>query len=281
LIILISKSSLLMQILHFLLSFPLFFTLKEVMQVKYALVLALLLVGVTHAQDVLIPLPDSTRQQIVYPGFTLQYNEQHEQADWVAYRLDSLELIPVVKRQDRFKSDPNVITGSASLSDYKSSGYDRGHLAPAADMRFSEETMLQSFFMSNMSPQLPEFNRGIWKKLEETVRDFAKENLELYIVTGPVLRVGLTTIGENEVSVPELYYKALCELTPPEIKMIAFLLPNQGSTAELQTFSISVDSLEKITGLDFFYILPDRLEESLESECNPEMWFDIYQKDRK
>lgn len=248
---------------------------------KYALVLALLLVGVIHAQDVLIPLPDSTKQILVYPGFTLQYNEQHEQADWVAYRLDSLELIPVVKRKDRFKSDPNVITGSASLDDYKSSGYDRGHLAPAADMRFSEETMLQSFFMSNMSPQLPEFNRGIWKKLEETVRDFAAEDLELYIITGPVLHDGLPTIGENKVSVPEFYFKALCDLKPPEIKMIAFLLPNRGSSEEPEKFAISVDSLEIITGADFFYSLPDRLEESLESECNPEMWFDIYQKDRK
>jgi endonuclease G len=93
----------------------------------------------------------------------------------------------ITKRKDNFRSDPKVKTGSAALSDYKGSGYDRGHLAPAADFKWSATAMSESFYMSNMSPQVPGFNRGIWKNIESTVRNWAVENDEIYIVTGPVL----------------------------------------------------------------------------------------------
>ncbi|GJQ64623.1 MAG: endonuclease [Melioribacteraceae bacterium] len=244
--------------------------------------LILLLSAMTiFAQDIFLPEHDTTKQLLVYPGFTLQYNEEHEQADWVAYRLDLIELTPVVKRKDRFKSDKNVITGSASLKDYKGSGYDRGHLAPAADMRFSEETMLQSFYMSNMSPQLPGFNRGIWKELEALVRDFARDCEELHVVTGPVLSGGLKTIGENKVSVPDYYFKALLDIKEPEIKMIAFLLPNEKSSEDLTSFVVCVDSLENLTGIDMFYQLADSLEIILEAEINPDLWLGEPIKDSK
>lgn len=233
---------------------------------KLCLMIILVFHSFLNAQEILTPKPDSTSQILVYQGFTLQYNELHEQADWVAYRLDSLELITIVDRKDRFKSDKNIVTGSASLADYKGSGYDRGHLAPAADMRWNKQAMNESFYMSNMSPQKPAFNRGIWKELEELVRDFASVNSEIYVITGPVLKPGLPVIGENEVSVPEYYYKAILDLKEPDIKMIAFLLPNEECNEEISKYVITVDSLEAVTGLDFFYQLDDSTEAVFESK---------------
>ena len=120
-----------------------------------------------------LPAPVAGEQQISHLGYTLSYNEKHEQASWVAYELTAGELRGTIARTDNFKADASVTTGSASLADYRGSGFDRGHLAPAADMKWSREVMSESFFMSNMSPQEPGFNRGIWKKLEGKVRDWA------------------------------------------------------------------------------------------------------------
>ena len=110
------------------------------------------------------------------------------------------------KRGDDFRPDPAVPTGSATPQDYTRSGYDRGHLAPAADMSFSVKTMSESFYMSNMSPQAPQFNRGIWSKLEKQVRHFATKEKRIVVVTGPILPVEKTiTIGANKVTVPQYF----------------------------------------------------------------------------
>ena len=185
-------------------------------------------------------------------AFTLVYEEQYEQAKWVAYQLTAAETQKIYERTNKFIVDPDITTGSASLADYKGSGYDRGHLAPASDMGWSETSMAESFFYSNMSPQTPSFNRGIWKKGEDLVRRWAKEYSDLYIVTGPVLKAGLATIGPNKVAVPEYYYKVILHRNGPETKAIAFLMANEGSREALQSFAVSVDSVEKVTGIDFF-----------------------------
>ena len=160
--------------------------------------------------------------------------------------------------------DPIVATGTAGNQDYAKSGYDRGHLAPAADMSWSEKVMQESFYFSNMSPQLPGFNRGIWKRLEEQVRDWALLYDSIYIVTGPVLSPDLSYIGPNKVSVPKYYFKALISIK--ERKGIAFYMPNQKSEAALMNYAVSIDSLESILGLDLFHLLPDQLEQQLESK---------------
>ncbi len=134
------------------------------------------------------------------------------------------------ERGDDFRSDPLIPSESASLNDYRGSGYDRGHLIPAADLSWSEEAMSGSFYLSNMSPQEGQFNRGIWSKLEATVRNFADTEGSIYVVTGPVLSDGpYDTIGENEVSIPNQYYKVILDYREPDLKSIAFLLPNEGS----------------------------------------------------
>ncbi|GAB4398423.1 MAG: DNA/RNA non-specific endonuclease [Microscillaceae bacterium] len=205
--------------------------------------------------------------------YTLLYNEAHEQAQWVAYKLESHETQGETERADDFRPDPAVRTGSAELEDYRDSGYDRGHLAPAADFRFSASAMSESFFMSNMSPQVHEFNAGIWSELEQQVRKWARQEGHVYVVSGPILEENLRKIGPNRVSVPRQYFKVILDTSPPGAKAIAFLLPHRESYLSPRSYAISIDELEKITGLDFFPNLPDEVEGSLESSVSLMGWF--------
>jgi len=212
-----------------------------------------------------------TGQHIIYhAGFALVYNEAHEQADWVAYELTAEETQKAFERGNVFMKDPLVKTGTAADEDYLHSGYDRGHLAPAADLCYSISAMAESFYYSNMSPQLAAFNRGVWKRLEGQVRVWARNNGAVYVVTGPVLKSGLPAIGANQVSVPELYYKVILDYRMPEYKALGFVLPNAGSSLPLTQFAVTIDSVERLTGLNFFPALPDKDENTLESNiCLP------------
>lgn len=229
------------------------------------------------AQAAVIPhleIPKTTANDkiITHKGYSLLYNEAHEQASWVAYELTKEETNKRFNRSDKFIVDPLVTTGSANNADYSANGYDRGHLAPAADMGWSSATMKESFYYSNMSPQDPAFNRGIWKSLEELVRSWAIENEAVYIVTGPVLTNGLPTIGSDKVSVPRYYYKVILDYTEPGIKGIGFILPNEGSKEPLQSFAVSIDSVETVTGIDFFPLLPDEQERFIEKKLTVSSW---------
>lgn len=204
---------------------------------------------------------------IEHPGFMLVYSEAHEQAFWVGYELTIEKTAGPFERTDRFLEDPKISTGSATNKDYSGTGYDRGHLAPAADMAWSEESMKASFYFSNMSPQLPGFNRGVWKRLEELVRDWARKHEHIYVVTGPVLTTAdLPTIGVNAVAVPRYYYKVIIDYTEPEWRGIGFVLENSSSSLPLHSFAVSIDSVQRLTGLDFFHFLPDTTEIKLEAE---------------
>ena len=218
-------------------------------------------------------IPGKCDTLIDRPGYALGYIEYHEQAAFVIYKLTAREaLTKEAQRTNRFRRDPEIPTGSATTADYRRSGYDRGHLAPAADMAFSVQTMADSFFMSNMSPQKPAFNRGIWKRLEEQVRQIAIREKAIYVVTGPILPKKKTvTIGANQVTVPTHYYKVIFDLTPPR-KMIGFILPNEGSDRQLEDFAVTVDVVEKATGLDFFSTLPQAVQKRLESTITVSAW---------
>ena len=226
-------------------------------------------VAIAHLE---LPLtPKGAQVEVVnHFGYSLLYSEKHESAVWVAYELTASETLRAYERTNKFLEDPFVSTGTADDFDYKGSGYDRGHLAPAADMGWSDIAMKESFYYSNMSPQLPGFNRGIWKKLEEQVRGWAQDYESIYVVTGPVLKNGLPVIGHNEVSVPEYYYKVILDYTLPDTKAIGFILPNESSNEPLNQFAVSIDSVEKFTGINFFPLLPDIQEKELESQlCLP------------
>lgn len=225
-------------------------------------------------QPYTLVLPESNNscQRINHTAFSLCYNEAHEQAEWVAYMHTASRTQKEVERTDKFLKDPKVKSGSANHADYKNSGYDRGHLAPAGDMAYNNIAMRESFYYSNMSPQVPSFNRGIWKRLEEQIRKWAVIYDTIYIATGPVLRSGLPYIGPNKVSVPEFYYKAVLVYSHQCIQSTAFLLRNESSTEELQQYAISIDSLELLTGIDFFSSLPDNVEKLTESQVFINDW---------
>ncbi|MEQ8906058.1 DNA/RNA non-specific endonuclease [Ekhidna sp.] len=214
--------------------------------------------------DKYLPKSSGDIAVVSHTHYHLGYSENHEQAAWVAYELASSEIYGNVDRTEDFREDPLVSTGSASLEDYKGSGYDRGHLAPAADMAFSELAMSESFFLSNMSPQEAGFNRGIWKSLESQVRQWVSEKGSLYVVTGAVLIGSMKKeIGPNAVDVPEYYYKIL--YVDDSYQMIGFLMKNEKSDKDIMSFAVSVDKIEEVTGLDFFHQLKDREEELKES----------------
>lgn len=220
-----------------------------------------------------LPYIDEDDIIVAHTGFTLSYAEEHEQAYWVAYQLTRENVLGSAKRKDNFRSDPKVPTVSAHPNDYLRSGYDRGHLAPAADFAWSEEVLDETFYMSNMSPQEPSFNRGIWSTLEAIVRNFAYEKGLIYVVTGPVLTDGpYQTIGENEVAVPHHFYKVILALTPDNPSAIGFVLPNAGSKEDIASFVLTVHEVEELTGLDFFVALEDELEEQLESQVDLSAW---------
>jgi endonuclease G len=210
-----------------------------------------------------MPLITATDEIIRHTGFTLSYCERHEQARWVAYKLSAEQLKGTVTRTNRFMSDPNVAQGSATDADYKHSGFDRGHLAPAADMKWSDEAMRSSFYFSNMSPQKRGFNAGVWKRAEELVRTWANTYQMVYVVTGPVLHDSLQYIGQNKVSVPRLFYKVL--LTGDSSRALGFVIPHENSKMHLSQFAVSVDSVERLTGINFFHHLPDDIEQRLEN----------------
>jgi len=226
----------------------------------------------SNALENFLPRYSPKDQIIRHFAYTLKYNEQHEQAEWVIYFLTKERASGSIERTDNFRLDPEVKTGSASLDDYKGSGYDRGHLAPAGDMTWSKIAMSESFFMSNMSPQEPSFNQGIWRNLESLVRSWAVDNNEIYVVTGPALKGDLPTIGLNKVAVPEFYYKVILDYQEPELKGIGFILPNQSSTLVLQTYAVNIDSVESFTGIDFFPAIPDSMENIIESSLKLDKW---------
>ena len=231
----------------------------------------IILISFSYSQD-LLPRSSVSSQIVHHNGFSLSYSETHEQPDWVYYVLSSSKVNGNYPRKDNFRVDKSILTGSAELNDYKGSGFDRGHLVPAADMKWSKLAMSESFYMSNISPQKPGFNRGIWKKLESHVRQWAIDNRRIYIVTGGILKGKLNSIGINAVSIPQYYYKVILDYSEPEIKGIGFILPNKKSNQNLQAYAVTIDQVEEVTGINFFYELPSKIEEEIESNFNLSKW---------
>ena len=218
-------------------------------------------------------LPTSTTGQIVHhKGYSLSYSEPNEQAEWVAYELKKSQLSNAHFKRPYFEIDKAVKTGAANWRHYKNSGYDRGHLCPAADRNYNESAFDETFLTSNISPQKHDFNAGIWNILEQKVRYWAAKYDGVFVVTGGVLSKGLKTIGEEHVAVPKQFYKIILDNTNGRIKMIAFLIPHEQSSKPLYSFVVSVDSIEKLTGIDFFPELEDSVENKLEASSNYKKW---------
>ncbi|MCR5047283.1 MAG: DNA/RNA non-specific endonuclease [Treponema sp.] len=210
---------------------------------------------------------NKNRQIVERSGYVLCYNEKHEQADWVAYTLDISKLEKNTKRTNDFREDFEIKSGSAILEDYRKSGYDRGHLAPAGDMAYSVQAMSESFLLSNISPQPHPFNEGVWNSLEQHFRNLAQNHEKIYIATGPLLEKNIyPTIGKNKVSVPEYFYKVALIKDAENYKMEAYIIPASAAKENFRNYRFSVDQVEERTGLDFFYLMDDELENRLEAE---------------
>lgn len=205
-------------------------------------------------------------------AYSLVYNETNRLPDWVAYRLDRGRLEVRYKRKDNFVRDMSVQCVTASNADYKGQGFDRGHLAPAADMAWDEQALDESFYLTNICPQLPSFNRGVWKQLEERVRKWAERYDRLYIATGPVCENPDSTIGTNRVVVPTAFYKTILIYNDTIKQAVGFVFPHGKCTKNLFDYTISVDSVEIITGLDFYHNLSRRKQKQIESSVNTAFW---------
>ena len=218
-------------------------------------------------------VPNSTSNTIIkHNNFWLSYVEAYEQAEWVAYTLERSHLTNDDRKRPYFIEDPKVKSKSADWRNYRGSGYDRGHLCPAGDRRFSAYAYNETFYTSNISPQYKDFNAGVWNRLEMKVRNWCRQYGTLYIATGGVLERGLSNIGEEDVAVPEMYYKIVARGGADDLKIVAFLLPHKESTAELNSFIVSVDRIEELTGIDFFTNLPDDIEGGLEERIRTGSW---------
>ncbi|MEO1010249.1 MAG: DNA/RNA non-specific endonuclease [Bacteroidota bacterium] len=218
-------------------------------------------------------IPSSTTGAVVtHQHYMLSYNEPFEQAEWVAYLLKKEHLTYDDRKRPYFIEDPKVRTKSADWRNYKGSGYDRGHLCPAGDRRFSEQAYNETFYTSNISPQDREFNAGVWNRLELQVRLWAKRYGELYVVAGGVLEEGLPEIGGEDVDVPRYFYKIVARGKPDRPRVIAFLMPGRESKRPLSDFVVTVDVLEKRTEIDFFEKLQDDVENEMEKQVAIRDW---------
>jgi endonuclease G, mitochondrial len=211
---------------------------------------------------------------IKHDFYTLHYRPEHGQADWVAYRLEGKETEGAEGR-DNFRPDPKLGAESPMPNDYTSTGFDRGHLAPAADFKFSKDAQIQCFYMSNMSPQAPELNRGIWKILEDKVRTWAKQRDEVYVVAGGILEKGLKKIGKKiKISVPKYYYKIILDMSNkknPDI--ICFMFENKGGYERLESYIVTMEEIEKRTGINFFPKLPSDIARKVKKAKYTKGWF--------
>ncbi|GAB4267602.1 MAG: DNA/RNA non-specific endonuclease [Candidatus Rifleibacteriota bacterium] len=206
-------------------------------------------------------------------GYYSAYSEEKRCPLWVAYRLDGHKKNYNLKRPDKFKVDMRT-SSRITPNDYKSSGYDRGHMAPnsAIMAEYGKEAQLETFLMSNICPQSPELNRKVWQKLERLESEYA-DNLEtVWVITGPVFDEHIQTI-KNRIEVPDAFFKILFDEQQGNIRYLAFLIPQTVKGNErLDQFITSIDEIEKLTGLDFLAPLSDENEERLESTVPNRMW---------
>ncbi len=220
-------------------------------------------------------LPSTGPTLLCRTGYALSHNSRRKVPDWVAYHVSRQKLsYGKVPRSNDFRADTDLPPGRrAELSDYRGSGYDRGHMAPAAVMKWSRQAMSESFLLSNIAPQVgPGFNRGIWRILEKRVRQWAWQRGDLYVITGPAYLGGRPkTLGKNSVAVPSHYYKIIFD--PVRVEAIAFLLPNRRlPSSSLPQFLTSIDKIEQVTGLDFLNKLDDRVEVLVERSIPSRPW---------
>lgn len=218
-------------------------------------------------------MPSSTTGDIVeHSYYSLSYSERYEQAEWVAYALHKKDLTSDDRKRPYFIEDPKVRTKSADWRNYKRSGYDRGHLCPAGDRRFSKQAYDETFYTSNISPQNREFNAGVWNRLEMKTRYWAKKYDSIFVITGGILEKGLYEIGDEDVAVPDYFYKIMAKGDKDNFNVVGFIMKNEESSGSLKDFLVPIDVIEKRTGIDFFETLPKKTQSKIESKIKTSSW---------
>ena len=218
-------------------------------------------------------LNDRKEQIITHTGYTVSYNSDWKIPNWVAYKLTKEEVEGVVPRGNNFIPDPNVPYGkSATNDDYKNCGWDRGHMAPAGDMKWSKQAMTESFYFSNICPQNKNLNGGIWHDLEIQVRGLVSQKGLIYVVCGPIVSKQPKTIGSNKVAIPDAFFKVLLQNDKGEWSAIAFMFANESGRKPLSTYAMSVEDMQVITGIDFFPALPGNIEKKVKSQVDFTKW---------
>ncbi len=216
--------------------------------------------------------PRVPSKRLTRTGYDVSYNSTWRIPNWVAYELTKREVQAHRKREGEFTPDSDVGRSSADNSDYKRSGYSRGHMAPAGDMKWNGRAMHESFLLTNVCPQNYDLNAGVWEDLESALRDHAYRNNNVYIVCGPIVSEGYKTIGRNRVCVPQKFFKVVCWKRQNEWRCKAFVFPNQNLKGRFHDYSTTVDEVERLTGHDFFSLLPDHIENRIESRDNKGHW---------
>lgn len=221
-----------------------------------------------------VAVPDSVKAQILnYTGFTVSFNKDFHQPNYVAWELTADETNGSISRNTDFASDPDA-KGCPTLADYRRSGFDRGHMIPAADVKWSREAMIQSHFLTNISPQDHRLNAGAWATLESNCRTWARRDSAIIIITGPILtdRLPRSIGSDNSIPVPERFFKVVLSPFSAPPRGIAFIMNNGNVKGGVQTTATTIDNVETITGFDFFSALPDEIENEVEQQCEYHIW---------
>lgn len=220
-----------------------------------------------------VDIPDDIPEiKLFYTGFTVSFNPARHQPNYCIWELTADKAKGTEKRISKFRQDFDVL-GCATLDDYRNSGFDRGHMVPAGDMKWDKQAMLDSHYLTNICPQSHALNGGRWSSLENKCREWVARDSVLIIACGPVLSDRMPrTIGDSEIPVPERFFKVI--LAPYSIppRAIGFIMPNDAPEDGLEAMAVSVDQVEEITGFDFFKCLPDDIENEVEAYANFRQW---------
>lgn len=213
------------------------------------------------------------QELIQHIGYAVSYNEELLISNWVAWELTNQEVEGSYKRPNRpFEPDPDVHGKSGEHRDYSNSGYSRGHMAPAADMKWSEQAMNESFYMSNVCPQSAALNTSMWNRLENKTRAIAGQGSSVYVCCGPIVEANAKRIGSNGVAVPSYFFKVMIRKRAGKWVGIGFIFPNEECKGGMFDYAMTIDEVEERTGIDFFFNLPDEIENETESQWSQSEW---------
>ena len=227
-------------------------------------------------EENLVNITDGRASQVIkHSAYVVSYNDNWKLPNWVAYELTESETMGEAERCNGFSPDPKVKGDAVVHKDYSNNPgkYDRGHMAPAADMKWSDEAMQESFYTTNICPQNASLNRGDWNDIEELVRDYAKQYGSVYIVCGPIVSNSPAYMGNyHDIAIPDAFYKAILRQKGDSWTAIGFVCENKAGSKPLLSYITTIDEIEEMANIDLFHSIPDEIEEKIESNDNISDW---------